>query len=51
MKTVHPRILYTPPHGGVAGGGISPPGGLGESIPPGGSGGFGGEAPEGKISL
>jgi hypothetical protein len=46
MKTVHPGILYTPPHGGVAGGlspllgsGGSSPRGPGESGPPrGGSG-------------
>jgi hypothetical protein len=31
MNTVHPRIMYTPPHGGVAEGGFPPlrgPGGL-----------------------
>jgi hypothetical protein len=47
MKIVHPRILYTPPRGGVAGG-LAPLWGLGESEP---WWGFGGEAPKGKIAL
>jgi hypothetical protein len=43
--------MYTLPRGGVQRG-VPPlqgPGGLGESRPP--AGGFGGEAPEGKIAL
>jgi hypothetical protein len=47
MKTLHPRIMYTPPWGGVQGGGVwgvSPPllgglgGVLGGKFPDGGSG-------------
>jgi hypothetical protein len=60
MKYLHPRSMYTLPHGGVQRGG-TPSAGSGGAIPPaGGSGGkfkgpprwgFGGEAPEGKIAL
>ena len=40
MKTLHPRRLYTPPHGGVGKGGLAPPTGSGRVIPlSGGSGG------------
>ena len=49
MKYLHPRSMYTLPHGGVKRGGYE------GAIPPaGGSGGkrgFGGEASEGKIAL
>jgi hypothetical protein len=48
MKTLHPRSMYTLPHGGVQRGG-TPSVGSGGDIPP--AGGFGGEAPEGKIAL
>jgi hypothetical protein len=44
MKTLHPISMYTLPHGGVQRGGT--PCGVW-----GGVGGFGGEAPEGKIAL
>jgi hypothetical protein len=54
MKYLHPRSMYTLPCGGVQRGG-TPSAGSGGAIPPvGGSGGrqgFGGEAPEEKISL
>jgi hypothetical protein len=48
MKTLHPRIMYTPPRGGVQGG-LPPPAGSegGQAL----GGGFGGESPEGKIAL
>jgi hypothetical protein len=57
MKYLHPRSMYTLPHGGVQRGGtpsagsrgLSPwLGGLGERGP---LAGFGGEAPKGKIAL
>jgi hypothetical protein len=57
MKYLHPRSMYTLPHGGVqrggtpsaGSGGLSPwLGGLGQAGP---QRGFGGEAPEGKIAL
>jgi hypothetical protein len=66
MKYLHPRSMYTLPRGGVQRGGtpsagskgpIPPAGGSGgKRAPNGGSGvvprwGFGGEAPEAKISL
>ena len=54
MKYLNPIIMYTLPRRGVQRGG-SPSAGSGGAIPPaGGSGGkrgFGGEAPEAKISL
>jgi hypothetical protein len=47
MKTVHPRILYTPPLGG---GGDFPPVGLGARPPGvGGVGGWGAKPPKEKL--
>jgi len=48
MKTVHTRILYTPPCGGVVGGDYPPCGVHGKVGP---QHGFGGQAPKGKIAL
>jgi hypothetical protein len=48
MKTLHPISMYTLPRGGVQRGG-TPSAGSGGPIPL--AGGFGGEAPEGKIAL
>jgi hypothetical protein len=45
LKSLHPRGMYTLPHGGVKRGGTPSAG----SIPS--ARGFRGEAPEGKISL
>jgi hypothetical protein len=54
MKTLHPEIMYTPPHGGVQGG-VTPPVGSGGAIPSAGGyrgkRGLGEEAPKGKIAL
>jgi hypothetical protein len=47
-EDLHPRSMYTLPRGGVQRGG-TPSAGSGGPIPP--AGGFGGEAPEGKIAL
>ena len=44
MKYLHPRSMYTLPHGGVQRGGTP-------SAGSGGKWGFGGEAPEAKIAL
>jgi hypothetical protein len=48
MKTLHPRSMYTLPRGGVQRGGTPSVGSGGAILP---TGGFGGEAPEGKIAL
>jgi hypothetical protein len=54
MKTLHPRIMYTLPRGGVQRG-VTPSTGFGGAIPSAGESkgkkGFRGEAPKGKIAL
>jgi hypothetical protein len=58
MKTLHPRSMYTLPHGGVQGGvpplrggAIPPAGGFGGKRPPPPMGVRGQKSPKGKISL